>query len=327
MRGRQRNLAAVGLVILNLIVLTGRVTAHEMGDFGQTLAGGAIGSPAAVAPPEGVYYGDIFLYAPFASGYGQYAGLHADGVLNSSGLVWSTGWDFLGAKVVMGVSQSLFDISIWNAQGVTTYYPTVHNTRFAPFSLSWNLGSGWFASSGFALYAPDGTRTPNTVNPDYWTYEANGALTYLRDGWNLSAYLAYDINTPSAGLTGSFAGTPFASYGIGYRSGDQMFLDLTATKKFDKWEIGPVASFTWQTTADQPGGGVSCGAMAAATGSLLTCGRATDYALGGLVGYDFGRANLKLYVTDSVYTKDDFAALKTWAKLAFPLWVPQAPGR
>jgi hypothetical protein len=34
---------------------------------------------------------------------------------------------------------------------------------------------------------------------------------------------------PSAGHTGAFAGTPAGAFGIGYRSGDQGYLDLTAT--------------------------------------------------------------------------------------------------
>jgi len=86
-------------------------------------------------------------------------------------------------------------------------------------------------------------------------------------------------------------------------------LDITATKKFGNWEIGPVAYLERQSTSDRPGGGASCAQMAAATGSQLTCGHATDFAIGGLVGYDFGRVALKLILTESVYTKDEFGGL------------------
>jgi outer membrane protein assembly factor BamB len=34
------------------------------------------------------------------------------------------------------------------------------------------------------------------------------------------------------------------------RGGDQAFLDVTATKKFGKWEIGPVGYLAWQSTPD-----------------------------------------------------------------------------
>jgi hypothetical protein len=78
----------------------------------------------------------------------------------------------------------------------------------------------------------------------------------------------------------------------------------------------------WQTTADRPGGGYSCPALAATTQSLVTCGRATDYAIGGLIGYDFGPAALKLFLTDSVYTRDNLGGLAVWTKLSFRLWAP-----
>lgn len=108
-----------------------------------------------------------------------------------------------------------------------TLYPTVENTWFMPAQLSWNLGNGWFASGAFAFYAPDGSRYNGSPNPDYWTYELRGAVSYLSDGWNLTANLIYDFNTPSAGHTGVgglFAGTAAAVFFDGYRSGDQHFL-------------------------------------------------------------------------------------------------------
>ena len=102
-------------------------------------------------------------------------------------------------------------------------------------------------------------------------------------------------------------------------------MDVTATKRFGKWEIGPVAYLKWQTTSDHPGGDVSCATMATLTASLLGCGQATQYAVGGLIGYDWGPVALKVMATDSVYTRDYFQGWNIWAKLLFPLWVAVAP--
>ena len=113
------------------------------------------------------------------------------------------------------------------------------------------------------MYIPDGSRYNLTANPDYWTFEPHGAVSYLAGGWDLTAHFLYDFNTASAGHSSPFAGTPAAIIGMGYRSGDQAFLDLTATKKYGKWEIGPVAYFEWQTTPDQPGAGFTCAQMQA----------------------------------------------------------------
>ena len=40
------------------------------------------------------------------------------------------------------------------------------------------------------------------------------------------------------------------------------------------------------------------------------------------VGYDFGLLTLKTFITESLYTKDDFGGLLIWTKLAFRLWGP-----
>jgi len=325
------NRGADWIVCTTLAVLAGSIlseqsAAREPGNFGQYQRGVTMGDPAAAAPPPGLYFENTTLLAPQITGNGQSAGFKVDAMLDIPVLIWSTGWSFLGASVMAYVAQPVFNLTSWNTSGPpysSTFYPTVHNTWVTPVSLSWNLGKGWFASAGFAFYAPDGSSYDKTANPDYWTFEPHAAVSYLADGWNLTASFAYDVNTASAGHVGAFAGTPAAAFGIGYRSGDQAFLDITATKKFGNWEIGPVAYLEAQTTSDRPGGGASCAQMAAATGAI--CGRATDLAIGGLIGYDFGRIALKLILTESVYTKDEFGGFAMWTKVSFPLFAPEDP--
>jgi hypothetical protein len=246
-------------------------------------------------------------------------------------LAWSTGWTFLGANVSMFLSQPGYILTAWNSATAgppfsgASFYREVSNTWVTPVELSWNIGGSWFASTGFAVHIPDGTRFNNTTNPDYWTYEPHAALTYFSNEWNFTADLTYDFNTASAGHTGVFAATPLAAFGRGYWSGDQVFLNLSGTRKFGKWEIGPVAYFMWQTNADRPGAGFSCSSLAATTQLLITCGRATDYAIGGLIGYDFGPAALKLFMTDSIYTQDNVGGLAFWSKLSFKIGELETP--
>ena len=302
--------------------------AIELGDSQQYLRGLSIGDPAAATAPPGLYFEETMMGAPNLPGRGQVAGTNVFAALSNSLLFWSTGWNILGANLGIAASQTFSEVGAWTTPGGapytgTTLYPTVHNTWFMPASLSWNLGNGLFASMGFAFYAPDGSTYDNSPNPDYWTYEPHVAISYLANGLNLTANFVYDFNTASAGHTGVFAGTAAAAFGSGYRSGDEAFLDLTATKKFNKWELGPVGFIKDQTTSDTPGGGFSCATMAAVTGA--TCGRARQVGLGGLVGYDFGLVNLKFYATDTVYNKDDYGGWNFWLKLGFPLYVAQQP--
>jgi hypothetical protein len=308
------------------ILLANSVSAHEPGDFSQYFRGITIGDPLGAAPLPGVYFENVTLYAPRSSGHGQVAAFNASAASEVPIIVWSTGWKLLNANVVMAASEQYFEVNAWSSAAAgppftgATHYPAWHTTFLNPLTLSWELVPlKWYASVGLAFWVPNGSRYNNTPDPDYGTLEPHATLSYIGDGWDLTAHFVYDINGASAGHTGPFAGTPAAPFGTGYRSGDQAYVDLTATKRFGNWEIGPVGYLKWQLTNDRPGGGLSCARMAAVTG--VTCGWATDFALGGFVGYhlDAAGAFLALYVTDSVYTKDDFGGLVIWSKLAFKL--------
>jgi hypothetical protein len=309
-------------------MLANSASATEPGDFGQYFRGVTIGDPFGAAPLPGVYFENVTLYAPHSVGHGQVGAFNASATSEIPIVIWSTGWTFLNAKVVIAASEEYFEVNAWSSATAgppftdTTHYPAWHDTFLNPLTLSWELVPlKWYASAGLAFFVPDGSRYNNTPNPDYWTLEPNAALSYIGDGWDLTARFVYDINGASAGHTGPFAGTPAAAFGIGYRSGDQLFVDLTATKKFGNWEIGPVGYIGGQLTSDHPGSGFSCATMATVTG--VTCGRATDIAIGGLIAYYPNLPNLtpalKLYITDSVYTKDDFGGLVIWTKLSFKL--------
>jgi hypothetical protein len=319
------------LVLLSGSMAISQAPAHELGDFGHYIPGITMGVPVGAAPPPGLYFENTTIYVPRYVGTGQNNGITAKAMVEVPAFYWSTGWSFLGASVVMAAAQAYYDLNIYPSAAAgppfagATVYPTLQNTWINPLMLSWDFKTGWFASAGVAVFIPDGSRYDNSPNPDYLSYQLHGAVSYLGDGWDLTAHLVYEVNTPSSGHTGVFARTPFAAFGAGYRSGDQVFLDLTATKKFGKWELGPIAYFKQQATSDSPGGGVSCAGMSALTGSLLNCGQAAQGALGGLVGYDFGPVALKVMVTDTVYSRDYFQGLNVWTKLAFRLWQPEPP--
>jgi hypothetical protein len=308
--------------------LAERALAHAPGDFSQYFRGVSIGDPLGAAPPPGLYFENTMMYAPGAPGHGQVGAFKVNAVADIPTLYWSTGWSFLGASVAMAISQPFYQVAAWprGAAGPpfagAVHYPALHNTWINPLTLSWNFKNGWFVSTSLAFYVPDGSKYNNSPNPDYWSFEPSAAISYLADGWNLTTRFVYNLNAASAGHTGSLAGTPAAPFAVGYRSGDQAYVDLTATKKFEKWEIGPVGYLKFQLTDDRPGSGFSCATMLAVTG--IRCGRASDFAVGALVGYDFGPVVLKAYITDSISTKDDFGGVLVWTKLLFRVWGPDA---
>jgi hypothetical protein len=351
--------SACGAVVgLTLLVGVDGGFALEPGDFGQTLSGATIGAPLAAPAPPGVYGVLDTFVGPNGVGTGQNLGTSVTVPLWAPTLFWSTGYQFLGANLSMAVVQPFYYVAAYPSNGATlggngsgppfggaVWFETTSNTLFTPILLSWKLGNGWFAGTGFTIIAPDGSRYNGTTDPDYWTFEPRLTLAYIDQNWHLSANLKYDINQASAGHTGTyqiaanlpfplgFGGTPLApvvaSIGNGYTSGQQAYLDLAATYKFGKWELGPVAALKWQTTADTPGGGFTCAQLAATLPASLGCGRATNYAVGGLVGYNFGLVDLQVWAVDSVYTRDDYAGWGIFSRLTFKIWGPDAapPGR
>jgi hypothetical protein len=352
--GRTALYGAVGG--LALVSAPDRGFALEPGDFGQTLTGATIGVAIAVPPPPGFYAVIDGFAAPLGRGTGQNLGTTVAVPLIGPTLFWSTGLNILGANLSMEVVQPFYWTAVFPTTGATLggnvsgppyggalWSETTGNTLITPVLLQWKLDNGWFAAAGVTFIPPDGSRYNGTLNPDYFSYEPRWSLTYKSEDWHLTANFKYDVNSPSAGHTGSYqivANAPpvslvpplvatIASVGRGYRSGQEAFLDLAATKVIGKWEIGPVASFEWQTTSDRPGGGFTCAQVAAALGPTLGCGRATNVSVGGLLGYDLGVADFQAWVTDSVYTRDDFQGWGIYSRVSFPLWglQPTAPAK
>ncbi|MFY9692416.1 MAG: hypothetical protein WA776_16680 [Xanthobacteraceae bacterium] len=283
-------------------------------------------------------------------------GLTVFGEAIAPSLLWSTGWNLFGGNVGFVVVQPFFTVAglqtnctatvagcvgsppIAFGAGAGAFFENVHNTVWQAID-SWNWKNGWFTSLGFALQGPDGSQYNGTLNQDYWTFSPTAAVSYIDKNWKNSINFEYDIHTASKGHTGSYAavafnvpGAPafvapngcvgFQCAGSGYTTGDQLFIDWNVLYRYGKLEFGPVGYLKFQTTADSPGSGYTCATLAATYGQSLGCGRAEDIALGGEIGYDFGPAELEVWATDSVYTKDDFSGASVFTRLSFKLEDP-----
>jgi hypothetical protein len=319
----------------------------EPGNFGQTVAGGTIGAPIAAPAPPGVYAIFDTYVAPTGLGLGQNVGTSETVARWAGGLYWSTGFHILGANWTLGVEQPISYTATYPTHGATlggngfgppfggaVWFQDIGNPQFTPVLLQWTLGHGWFAAAGLTLIAPIGSAYNGTLNPDYFTVQPRGAIAYLGPDWHVTANFKYDINAASKGHTGTYQiiansfpvifnpalAATIASFGNGYQSGQELFIDVAATRVFGNLEIGPVASFKWQTTSDVPGGGFSCAQVAALLGPTRSCGNATNVSVGGLVGYNFGPVDLQAWATDSVYTRDDFSGWGVFSRLSFRLW-------
>jgi hypothetical protein len=304
--------------------------AYEGAGNGQTVAGVLIGASAGV-PPPGIYmFNQVFTEQMNETGngtkaVGTTAGFHAD--VDVQGFLFVPGWTFLGATYDAVIAQPFVDVSIGSP--VNFQASGVHNTFIVPVELSWKLGaSGFNIKTGLGIYTPDGTQTTfnglGNVGAPFWTFQPEIIVSYLKDGWNLSAAIYEEFNTKNS-LTE-------------YTSGDILHADFTATKTIGKWTLGPVAYYYGQVSND------SCGATCvAAYGGInpITSGanaqRFNVWAVGGLVGYDFGPAALSVWATQEVSAKASNAAataagnadgslipegLTVFATLTYRIWAP-----
>jgi hypothetical protein len=351
----------LGSVALAAFFLTANQSfAIEPGDFNATLAGASIGIPLGAAPPPGLYTSIESFVGPNAVGTGQNSasaganlghGLTVFGAAETVSLAWSTGYNIFGGSLVLAAIQPFFTVAGLDtncpstvscngtapiAFGNGAFFENVHNTIWSS-ALSWNWKNGWFTSLGFNLQGPDGSQYAGTLNQDYWTFAPTFAIAYLSKDWKIAVNGDYEVHTASRGNTGTFAavqqagGAPavlapngcdaFDCPGIGWTSGQQLFIDWSAEYKWGKWSFGPAGDFKFQTTADTPGSGWTCAGLTASPfyGQSFSCGKATDISLGGILGYDLGGAELQTWVVDSVYNRDDFDGLKIFTRLSFKL--------
>jgi hypothetical protein len=147
------------------------------------------------------------------------------------------------------------------------------------------------------------------------TYRFGVAGSYTGDGWNITANLTGNVyDTP-----GRFGGPVGAAIGP-IRLSDAILLDLTATKKFGNFEIGPVAYGVYNFDTSQ---------FSAANGNR---GR---FAVGGLIGYDFKAFTVQAYVARDVVTgaqytnalgrtRDNYST-DGFVRFVVPLYTPPAP--
>ncbi|MEP9350745.1 transporter [Xanthobacter sp. KR7-225] len=257
-----------------------QAAAFERGYPGWLLPPGVFMATTAATPPDGLYSFNIAFGA-----YGELVGpgaphlpsgsTHAQTATWATGLLFSPGWTFLGAKYEAIIVQP-FNMSSTTAP-VNSSQAGMHNTVVFPALLSWKLAdSGFYVQAGLGVGIPDGTISGKTglssVGNPWWTLMPKFSVSYLKDGWNLSTHIYGEFNTEN-------------SY-TGYQSGDLLHVDFVATKAVGKWSFGPVASYVGQLTSD---------VSSPFYDNAIFMERFNVWSVGAMVGYDFGPCKLTMW--------------------------------
>ena len=268
--------ATIGALALSMN-LAGTASAQIIGQPGETM-GLALGAPL----PEGVFVNEL-------ESYGKRDGSNAGLGVNVPIIAWSTPFTILDSRLEIFYAAPFVHID-------GTGNNNLNRVNFYSQGLLFGLFHDFH--NGFNVGVIAGPRTE-----DNFLQQGRGtaadlrlAVTYLANGFNASVTLNY---------AGNFGGK---TTGIGTGFDDNLFLDYTLTKKFDKFEIGVVG-----TAYTDIGGPVQA--------------RGGAVAVGGLIGYDFGRFVLDGMVTREVAVRNGGYGLSNgketrgWVRLIVPLYV------
>jgi hypothetical protein len=291
--------------LLALMPLSG-AQAFEGGAVTALQPGVTTGNAAGALPPPGLYYNTDADWetGTVVGGSGHkvsIAGqnLHASNVAWVNSLLWVPGWHFLGADYGAMIAQPIKWASTHWSGGTTYKSGGLMGTVVSPEIMSWNLGGGFHVSQGMAFVLNDGYTTSaynagagrnmttnyNLANA-FYTFEPSFAISYLNNGWNLTANNVLDFNTKNQTTD--------------YQSGNIYYLDLTAAKRFGDWTFGLLGNYTQQFTDDEVGGQVVPAANGFGRGS-----RVMHVKVGPMVSYDFGRFQVTARYLQAVKTEND----------------------
>lgn len=264
---RSRALALAALACL----APGQAEAASAAQPGQTV-GQAPGAPLA----PGLYFVDTSSF-----GSRDIRPRSTDSNINLPSFIWATPAEVVGGRLQLIVLQPIAASSTAGAA-----YQSGFGQTLLAAQVAWKLGHGLNFSYLLGAYLPSQTRIV-IQNP---VLHQRFAITYNADGWNLTANFLHGTYFDTTSPTGAYYP-------------DFLNLDLTATKHFGKWEVGPVAFGSTDLPTRNP-----------------AYARQGQFAVGGLVGYNFGPVTLQAYLTRDV-VQQNYGGRETrgWLRVTVPI--------
>jgi hypothetical protein len=292
-------LAAIGAAAL-AVSSTSALALSEL-PAGVT-TGLALGAPL----PEGVYDISVASYGSRNNGLVTDNFAYALPVW----LIWSTPWQIAGGRIALDTVTGVASISANNGNSYDSWLNTLLEG-----SVAWSLGNGWNASVRAGAWLPSEQALSKTLGRDYVAFQGGGSVSYVANGWNLTATGIYG----SAGARDHVSYNPVFGTSIDNWQPSWFNLDLTATKKLGKMEVGVIAYGSWDLEYRNGCNG---------------CKKESQFAVGGLVGYDFGSFIAQAKLAGDVMAENhlglaagyDQKEVRGTLTIIKPLWSPAAEG-
>ena len=218
-------------------------------------------------------------------------------------IAWSTPYKIFGGRleVLATVPQIAVGINPGAPAG-SSWHRDIYNPA-GLVGLAWDLGGGWSFADHIGGFAPVDTDIGNNIGlgGNFWTFLEAASIAYNRNGWSASAnfFYAHSGNDRTTGL---------------HLQPDTGQVDFAVTKHIDKWEVGLVGYGSTDLNS------------AVRNTDLTGVHKQSQFALGGLVGYNFGPVIAQLYLTRDV-AQSNYTGYDTrfWTRVIVPLWNPDAP--
>jgi hypothetical protein len=259
-----------------------------------TQPGETIGYAAGAPLPQGLYFATTFDWGIRTTTPSTAVGV------NIPLIAWSTPWTILGGRVQFLAAFPELEAGVAGVGQTSTFYEYSWYNPWTFGQIAWDLGHGLGFSYGIGAYWDVGQAlawSSTSLNQRF-------ALSYTGNDWNLTANVIWGIQFDQFNFEPSSLGAldcPVAGFAC---NPDFVNLDLTATHKFGKFEVGPVAYASWDVSTPIAG-----------------YARQSQFAVGGYLAYDFGPVTLGGYLTRTV-VQDNYNYFDTrfWARLVVPIW-------
>ncbi|WP_158809458.1 transporter [Beijerinckia sp. L45] len=287
-------IATVGAAAFALTMSASVSHATMIAQPGETM-GVALGAPL----PEGVFAVDLEDYGRRDSAGGP--GNFRDLGVNVPLIAWSTPWTLMDSRIEVLYAAPFTHLDSSSAGGLNRldYY-----SQLLAVNIAHDFGNGFFAGLLLGIRSPD-----SFLHVDYVAADIRPSFGYTANGYNFVATFYYN---------GAF-GSKTGNTGLDNGRSDAVAVDLTATKKFDKLELGFVGNAS--TDVNDRSDNLYANGVNIREGHV---------ALGGLIGYDFGRFTVQGMVTRDVAARGKAIALngstseketRGWLRIIVPLWV------
>ena len=226
-------------------------------------------------------------------------------------VAWSTPWTIFGGRVQLLGAWPAVEVGVQRNPGIDpgTYFNGMYNPLVAG-QLAWDLGYGWgfsYLLGAYFDYHSPVAFSDTSLNQRF-------ALSYTANDWAATVNAIWGIHT--SGVTDRPQLSPCPApvsltTGLPLNGCNPNFInvDLTVGHSFGKWQVAWVGFYSSDLNAP-----------------ILGYQKQSQFAMGGLLGYDFGPVVLQGWLTSDVYEKNYGGKdVRGWVRVVLPLNVAGAP--